>query len=115
MRNSWVAVAQRHLEREIRKILRDDYAIEVDSEMPIRYYLDFKNNERLIELKEALDRIERGKFGVCLSCGGPIELVLLKSSPGDRFCSSCLDSMHFSRGRHHDGHAHLEMTFTHQF
>lgn len=114
MRHSWLNTLQRYLEQEVRKILRDDYSVEVDSETPVRYYLDFKNDGRLLELREALERMDRGKFGICLSCGGPIEISLLKSSPGVQFCASCLESMHFrtvgsgseDARHHHEGAVH---------
>ena len=96
MRHTWLNTLQRYLEQEVRKILRDDYSVEVDSETPVRYYLDFKSDSRLLELRDALDRMDRGKFGICLSCGGPIEISLLKSSPGVQYCASCLESMHFT-------------------
>ena len=93
-RNS-LASLQFQLKQEIRRILREDYALDVDSEIPVRYYLDFKNNARLLELREALDRMDNGKFGICLTCGGPIEISLLKSSPGVQFCEACLEPTHF--------------------
>ncbi len=109
MRRSWLSTLQRYLEQEIRKILRDDYSVEVDQETPIRYYLDFKSDSRLVELRDALERMDRGKFGICLACGGPIEISLLKSSPGVQFCASCLEANHLRAAepgnedsRHHD-------------
>jgi RNA polymerase-binding transcription factor DksA len=100
MRHSWLTNLRRYLEQEVRKILRDHYRVEVDKETPVRYYLDFKNDERLVELKEALERIDRGKFGVCLSCGGPIEIHTLKASPGVQFCDNCLDALQESTSGH---------------
>jgi RNA polymerase-binding transcription factor DksA len=95
MGRNWLDSLHFQLEQEIRQILREDYAVDVDSETPVRYYLDFKSNYRLLELREALDRMDNGKFGICLACGGPIEISLLKSSPGVQFCESCLGTTHF--------------------
>jgi RNA polymerase-binding transcription factor DksA len=100
MRHSWLTNLQHYLEQEVRRILRDHYKVEVDKETPVRYYLDFKSDERLVELRDALDRIDQGKFGVCLSCGGPIEIHLLKSSPGVQFCENCLDALQESTSAH---------------
>jgi RNA polymerase-binding transcription factor DksA len=97
MRHSWLKNLRRYLEQEVRRILRDHYKLEVDKETPVEYYLDFKSDERLLELRDALDRIDRGKFGVCLSCGGPIEIHILKSSPGVQFCETCLEALQASR------------------
>ncbi len=82
MKHSWLHTLQRYLEQEVRKILRDDYSVEVDSETPVRYYLDFKSDSRLLELRDALDRMDRGKFGICLACGGPIEISLAQILSG---------------------------------
>ena len=114
MKRSWFASLQSYLEQEVRKILRDDYAVEVDSGTPLRYYLDFKSDSRLVELREALDRMDRGKFGVCLACGGPIDISLLKTSPGVQFCASCLETAHLSTGElSHPVHQRHEAAFPH--
>ena len=104
MRHSWLTNLRHYLEQEVRRILRDHYKVEVDKETPVRYYLDFKSDTRLVELRDALERIDRGKFGVCLSCGGPIEIHILKSSPGVQFCGTCLDALQESTS----GHMHAE-------
>jgi hypothetical protein len=95
-----VTQVQHYLEREVRRILHDYYHVDVEKGTPVRYYMDFKSDERLLELREALDRIEHGRFGVCLSCGGPIEIEMLKSSPGVPFCEKCLDAYRDFRVEH---------------
>ena len=100
MRNTWVLTVRRYLEKEARRILWEDYEIEVETDTPVRYYLDFKSDTRLVDLREALERLDRGRFGVCLRCGGPIEVQMLKAAPGMQFCLKCTDSMHFGV----DGH-----------
>jgi hypothetical protein len=95
MGTTWAVNAQRFLETEVRRILHDDYEVDVEADVPVKYYLDFKSDSRLMDLRDALDKLERGKFGTCLSCGGPIELDVLRSSPGLSFCAECGESMHF--------------------
>ncbi len=81
----------------MRKILWDRYKLEVESGTPIRYYLDFKNDDRLLELKETLERIDRGNFGTCLVCGEPIDVQLLTTSPATQFCATCMGGGQASR------------------
>lgn len=43
----------------------------------------------LAELDAALQRIERGLYGVCEECGGPIGRQRLKAVPEARRCLGC--------------------------
>lgn len=43
----------------------------------------------IAEIDAALARIERGTYGVCLSCGGRVEPGRLKALPEVRLCLSC--------------------------
>lgn len=43
----------------------------------------------LREVKEALDRIGKGNFGVCLSCNNDIDIERLKVIPYAKFCIEC--------------------------
>jgi len=43
----------------------------------------------LEQLDEALDKIERGTYGVCETCGKPIGKVRLTAIPFARLCISC--------------------------
>jgi RNA polymerase-binding transcription factor len=46
---------------------------------------------RLIE--EALDRIEAGDYGICLSCEEPIPAKRLEALPWAKFCVTCQQSL----------------------
>jgi len=43
----------------------------------------------LAEIDEALGRIDDGRYGTCLSCGGPLGLQRLRAIPEARYCLSC--------------------------
>lgn len=45
--------------------------------------------ERLLEIKNALDKIAKGNYGKCENCGMAIEEVILKIDPESRFCKHC--------------------------
>jgi len=64
-------------------------AIDVVSMHEIDALLSFKTEPRLDELRGALDRIDDGTFGVCISCKGVISEELLDADPARRMCSAC--------------------------
>ena len=44
--------------------------------------------EELKGLKSALSKIEKGNYGICEKCLGPIEKGRLKAFPASRFCAT---------------------------
>jgi RNA polymerase-binding protein DksA len=55
-----------------------------------RTLANLANEEKLIEqINLALDRIERGKFGICAECSHEIPKVRLEALPYARCCASC--------------------------
>jgi DnaK suppressor protein len=44
-------------------------------------------------IEEALDRIEAGDYGVCLSCEEPIPSKRLQALPWARYCVNCQQSL----------------------
>lgn len=46
----------------------------------------------LNETIAALDRIEKGTYGICQNCGQTISQERLEAIPGAAFCTSCQDS-----------------------
>ena len=50
------------------------------------------NDRRMLDLiDEALERIERGKYGKCIHCGSPILEKRLQAVPWARHCLRCQD------------------------
>ena len=45
--------------------------------------------ERLLDIKNALDKITRGSYGRCEKCGKEIEPKLLEVNPESRYCKNC--------------------------
>jgi DnaK suppressor protein len=52
----------------------------------------------LAEVEAALERIEAGRYGNCLSCGGPMGLQRLRAIPEARYCLACSGQAHDERG-----------------
>jgi DnaK suppressor protein len=57
-------------------------------------------NERakLMEVDEALDRIENGYFGICEECEEPIPLKRLEVMPDARYCIRCQEALERASG-----------------
>lgn len=48
----------------------------------------------LSAIDEALRRIGEGRYGTCLSCGGPLGLQRIRAIPEARFCLGCSGQAH---------------------
>ena len=53
--------------------------------LPIEYSLEM----RLKNINSALEKIARGKYGICEKCGEEISIERLKVSPEAKFCLKC--------------------------
>ncbi len=53
--------------------------------------LELASNERelLFQIKEALERIEQGTYGICVMCKKPIPKTRLKAIPYTQLCKKC--------------------------
>ncbi len=51
--------------------------------------LAFKTDPELDELRAALDRLEHGTYGVCITCKHQIGREVLERDPGRRICPTC--------------------------
>jgi DnaK suppressor protein len=67
--------------------LGDQAAVEIDS----NFLLRLKGRERrlLAKIGEALERIEKGTYGLCESCGEQIGLKRLEARPVTSMCIEC--------------------------
>ncbi len=48
----------------------------------------------LAEIDAALMRIQEGRYGTCLNCGGPMGLQRLRAIPEARYCLACSGQVH---------------------
>ena len=55
------------------------------------FELRIRDRERklILKIREALERIEEGDFGVCESCGEDISVARLKARPVTTLCIDC--------------------------
>jgi DnaK suppressor protein len=58
---------------------------EYENLLPVEYALELK----LKDINLALEKIGKGKYGICENCGKEIEIERLKAIPEARFCLKC--------------------------
>jgi DnaK suppressor protein len=46
----------------------------------------------LADIDEALARIDEGRYGTCIACGGPLGLQRIRAIPEARYCLTCSGS-----------------------
>ncbi len=63
------------------------------------YFLKLANNGQaeLIEIRDALDRMDRGVYGICESCEEPVAVERLRKLPYAKYCIDCQSS--FEKGK----------------
>lgn len=66
----------------------EEAADEVE-EYNTKLQLEFNLENQLKEVNDALDRIEKEKYGICGKCSNPIAPERLQASPEARLCSTC--------------------------
>lgn len=74
------------LKKEIGDIY-DEASSERERELSLT--LGDRDRQKLIEIDEALQRLEKGEYGICESCGENIAPGRLKAQPFARLCINC--------------------------
>lgn len=85
--------ARANLNQQILESPGDDADVSV-IDTSADYFLNLANSHQreLIGIREALDRLHRGTYGVCESCGDLIALERLRRLPAARLCIDCQSS-----------------------
>jgi DnaK suppressor protein len=60
-----------------------------ESDMDLNIHMKERENKLIFKIKEALERIENGTYGICDICGGPITETRLKARPVTTECITC--------------------------
>ena len=75
---------------ELNKIKTHPADLATDTqEIEVLESLSEKNVKGLQEVEEAIDRLNRGEYGQCLSCNEPIAKKRLEALPEARYCIEC--------------------------
>jgi DnaK suppressor protein len=49
-------------------------------------------NEKQTQIEAAIQRLETGKFGICVHCGTDIEIERLNIKPYAKYCTKCKEN-----------------------
>jgi DnaK suppressor protein len=67
---------------------KDDNATEVE-EYADNLSIETNLERQLKDVKDALERMEKGTYGICENCNGEIDAERLKAYPSARVCIKC--------------------------
>lgn len=86
--------ARANLNEQIAEVPGDDADISV-LDTSADYFLRLANNQQqeLLEIRDAFDRMDRGVYGICQNCGEPIALERLRRLPYARFDIDCQSAL----------------------
>lgn len=88
----------REAEEELADVLREledkpEFGLGVGSPRLYEWEMNLARRDQLKEkidsLKEAIARLEGGEYGICESCGNPIEPERLEIIPDTTLCAAC--------------------------
>ncbi|HLS28279.1 MAG TPA: TraR/DksA C4-type zinc finger protein [Opitutales bacterium] len=74
----------------------DDLGIEGEFDDVLNRLGD-QNRKEALETWQALNRIDRGTYGICTECGGKIEPERLEAMPATEYCLSCAKRLETKR------------------
>jgi DnaK suppressor protein len=60
-----------------------------ESDMDLNIHMKERENKLIFKIKEALERIENGTYGICDICGEAITETRLKARPVTTVCITC--------------------------
>jgi DnaK suppressor protein len=60
-----------------------------ESDMDLNIHMKERENKLIFKIKEALERIENGTYGICEVCGEKITETRLKARPVTTVCITC--------------------------
>lgn len=58
-----------------------------------------RTQQTLVDTRRALQRLELGQYGQCVSCGGQIPFERLRASPSATFCIACQTALEREQAR----------------
>jgi RNA polymerase-binding transcription factor DksA len=80
---------RRNALRRSQAAIAGESSLHVPDEELSEGFLAEKAARELAEVDAALGRIAAGRYGTCVSCGGPLGLQRLRAIPEARFCLGC--------------------------
>lgn len=74
------------------RVAEEDQA-QISHDEFVSLHLNSLDYSQLRLVEEALDRLDSGDYGTCLSCDRPIPTKRLRALPWARYCVDCQESM----------------------
>ncbi len=98
LRSRLAEVARRStaISRDLRADHDDDWverATELENDEVLEGLDEMANNE-IVQLREALARIQQGRYGRCVDCDGTIDGARLEAEPTAARCLRCAEARH---------------------
>lgn len=63
-----------------------------ESAAAVLYQIGETERTALARIQASLERIDRGTYGACTACGGPIDLDRLRAIPEADRCAGCMEA-----------------------
>jgi len=82
-RASWQALSEQEKELE-ESALKENMARDIER-------FDHRQHREILQIDEALERIEKGEYGLCTACEEPISIGRLNAIPWARECVECAE------------------------
>ena len=61
----------------------------LESDIDVNMHIKERDSRLMVKINEALDKIDKGSYGICEECGEDISEKRLKARPVARMCISC--------------------------
>ncbi len=93
-----LTVIKKEIEKKVKSLYKvPNFGDEVDSDEETSETTELDKQlsiaqiykERLTKVDSALNKIDKGKYGVCEKCEAKISLDVLKAAPESRLCKNC--------------------------
>jgi RNA polymerase-binding transcription factor DksA len=91
-RRNEITVTLRHVESEQKNVEAKAATMDRDaraSRLDLLRYLNDWYSREITQVNQALERLDRNDYGVCVVCHGAIAAERLEISPETEFCSAC--------------------------
>lgn len=91
-----------HIDKEIKKESGSRHGDDVDVaesayEQEMAYLMKSRGQNELRQIEEALERIDKGEYGICAECGDKIAKKRLEVQPYSILCVDCQEEVERSK------------------
>jgi RNA polymerase-binding transcription factor DksA len=91
-RKNEISLTLRHVESELKDLEAKSASMDRDaraSRLDLLRYLNDWYSREIVQVDQALKRIDRNDYGTCVACHGAIAAERLEISPETELCAAC--------------------------